>query len=355
MRGVIAKDGKAVIISDMAIPIPPDGHVLIRVQCAGVNRLDLLQITGAYPPPCNAGPILGVEIVGTIISISIGCQLPWTEGEQVIALVSGGAYAEFCVADERTVWKNCFPCLSLAQLAAIPEAFMTAYQLLFLVAEVQQGDTVLIHAAASTIGQTLIQMCVRKGIVVFATCRSAEKCTTCRSLGASECFLISNETPLFADAVKTANKGCHVQHVLCPVGNSYLHENVSVLAVDGRYTLYGTLSGGEVLGYTVLSKLLSKRISLLPTTLRSRSASYKAHLAKLLKDDPDCGLMALRESENKMQVLVDSVYSLDNCAEAHLKMSRNENVGKIVLTITDAASAIEFFKAELDGMKERYR
>ena len=349
MRGVVAADGAATI-KEIPIPIPGEGQVVIRVQCCAVNRLDLLQVSGAHPPPRGAGPVLGVEVAGTFVSAGEGCTGDWREGETVCALAMGGGYAEFCVASEKTTWPcaRLVPTMSLAQLSAIPEAMMTAYQLLFFVAEAKRGETVLLHAAASSIGQALIQMCVRKGIRVLATTRSLDKRETCLQLGASECFVVSGS---FSAEVLQAAKG-GVDAVFCPVGYSYFTENVASLAIDGRYILYGTLSGAaEEPGPNVLGKLLAKRISLLPSTLRSRSDAYKAELGARLAADEECGISAIIPS--KYQIHVDEVLPLERFADAHAKMSSNSNIGKIVLTVTANASAIEFFRAELDTVMKR--
>ena len=359
MRGVVTEGGAAVLV-DVPIPIPAEGHLLVRVQTCAVNRLDILQSTGKYPPPKDAGPVLGVEICGTIVSIGPGCRGSWVEGEQVIALVTGGGYAEFCVSDERTTWRNTWPELSLSQLCAIPEAMMTSYQLLFLVANVRHGETALLHAAASSIGQALIQMCVRKGVRVLATCRSPDKAALCARLGASEVIVTDSAGGGgFADKVKAATKGQGVQHVLCPVGDAYFGENLDSLAVDGRYTLYGNLSGSaeqpEQLGSGVLSRLLAKRIALLPSTLRGRSPDYKATLAAALEEDEDCGLSAIGNGDGQLKIEVDDVFSLESFAEAHAKMRSNSNTGKLCLTVTQTADAIEFFRGELERVQERYK
>ena len=225
---------------------------------------------------------------------------------------------------------------------------MTAYQLLFMVGQVKRGETVLLHAAASSVGQALTQMCVRKGIRVLATTRSHGKVAVCKQLGA-ECFEVSSPT-FSEDVLRVAQGGVHA--VFCPVGNSYFAENCACLAVDGRYILYGMLSGQtEDLDPGVLGKLLAKRISLLPTTLRSRSDSYKAELGARLSSDEECGLPALLSSY--FSILVDEVLPLERFAEALAKMKSNANIGKLVLTVTSNASAIEFFKAELDGVLKR--
>ena len=229
------------VAEGVELPYPMGREILIRVQAAALNRLDLYQAKGSPPPP-GTSAILGIEVCGTVIERGADCVLDFVVGEAVMALLSGGGYAEFCVADERTVFRA-IPSLSFPQLAAIPEAFLTAYQLCFFVAKLEAGDSVLLHAAASSVGQAAIQMLVRKGIKVFATSRSEAKLEVCRALGA-HAFLPSQPIDgggsggggkaqiKFAEAVKRANGGVGVTAVLCPVGADYVTENLEVLAPE---------------------------------------------------------------------------------------------------------------------------
>jgi len=173
-------------------------------------------------------------------------------------------------------------------------------------------------------------------------------------LGAAKALVV--DSPSFADDVKSATqKGLGVQVVVCPVGNSYFNGNVDCLAIDGRYVLYGNLSGAtQDLGPAALSKLLAKRVSLLPSTLRSRSLEYKADLAAALAADAECGLSAIGEGEGQIKIKVDEVIPLEHFATAHAKMASNANAGKLVLTVTQTADAIEFFRAELDKVQQRW-
>ena len=359
MRGCIVVDGSATCVEDLPIPIPAAGELLLRVQACAVNRLDLLQVRGIASPPPGVTEVLGVECVGTIVSRSSDCRSDFAEGEQVVALVSGGAYAEFVASHESTCFRTTTtPQLagarSLAELASIPEAFMTAYQLLFFVSRVSPGESVLIHAGASSVGQALIQMCVRIGVAVFATSRTRQKCALCKSLGAADCFLLPPEDARFADKVIDANHG-PVHHVLCCIGHSYFYENVHALAVDGTYTLYGTMGNA---GCTAASseanwmpKLMAKRIKLCTTTLRNRSAEYKAELAKALREDDVCGL----SSTKPFIVNVSQVFTLEDLEAAHTVMASSANAGKLVLTVTHNADSVEFLRRELDELSRRFK
>ena len=337
------------VVEDLPIPVPEPRELIIRTQACAVNRLDLLQVKGGLPPP-GVTSILGVECVGTVVSRHADCELDFAEGDQVIALVSGGAYAEFVNADERTVFRT-LPGLSTAALAAVPEAFMTAYQLLFDVANVKPGQSVLIHAAASSVGQALIQMCVRNGVICYGTSRTLGKCVLCKSLGAADCFLLPAAAAKFAESVKAANNGAPMDHVLCPIGSAYFQENCKSLCMDGHYTLYGTMGGPGGPTDDWMPTLLAKRITLHSTTLRSRSATYKASLAKSLRDDTVCGFA----SSGEWVVNVHSVRPLEKVQEAHAEMASSSNAGKIVMTVTHVADSVEFLRRELEGVLGRYK
>lgn len=257
------------------------------------------------------------------------------EGDAVMALLPGGGYAEYCVCDERTVTR--VPSgLSLLTASALPEAFMTAYQLLLLVARLQPGETVLMHAAASSVGQAAIQMAVRKGARVLVTTRSPQKLDTCLSLGASGGVVVGPERA-FADEVLAMTGGAGVQAVLDPVGADYLQENLRALQTDGRLVSYGLLSGGVVppelnsQSPTLLQQLLFKRVSLLGSTLRARAVHYKQDLLAALLHDQDAGFPAV--SAGHIRVNVSLVLPLSEVERAHDVMQRNENTGKIVLEV----------------------
>lgn len=353
MRAVIqlvpGNPNSLVINEDVPMPQPGLRNILIRVQYAALNRMDLLQAKGNYPLPPGASNVLGVEVSGTIAAFGDGCELGFIYGESVSALLLGGGYAEFCMADERHILRA-FPKLSMQIMAAIPEAFMTAYQLCFMVGSVTSGDSVLLHAAASSVGQAAIQLLSRKGIKVFTTVRSKSKQKLCSDLGATAAFLIDDASISFADEVIRANDGNLINVVLDPVGSSYLSENLKVLAVDSRWVLYGMMSGGAISEPALLSKLMARRISLLPSTLRSRSAEYKEEIIKQLSAD-SAGFPAIVKGEIKVHV--DKVFPLEEVIEAHRYMSRNENTGKILLAVTSTSTALEFFEKELENIAKR--
>mmetsp|Transcript_8854 Transcript_8854/g.15069 ORF Transcript_8854/g.15069 Transcript_8854/m.15069 type:complete len:382 (+) Transcript_8854:64-1209(+) len=325
--------GPLSLAHDVPVPIAAPGEVLIRVHYTALNRMDLLQAKGRYPLPPGTSDILGVEVSGVVVAAPTGSRLQ--EGDEVMALLPGGGYAEYCVCDERTVTP--VPAgLSLLTASALPEAFMTAYQLLFLVARLQPGETVLMHAAASSVGQAAIQMAVHKGARVLVTTRSPQKLDTCLSLGAAGGVVVGPDRA-FADEVlaMTGEAGVHV--VLDPVGADYLQENLRALQTDGRLVSYGLLSGGVVppelnsQSPTLLQQLLFKRVSLLGSTLRAREVSYKHDLLGALLRDQEAGFPAV--SAGHVRVNVSLVLPLSEVVQAHEVMQRNENSGKIVLEV----------------------
>lgn len=332
MRAVVQSAGPGDVDSmsmgEVDVPLPKHRQVLIHVRCAALNRMDLLQRAGSYPVPAGASSILGVEVSGVIAAVAEECQAQWQIGQKVTALLQGGGYAEYSVCDERTV----FPVLSeasslsYAQLASIPEAFMTAYQLLFTVAQLKAGESVLLHAAASSVGQAAIQLAKRAGCFVVSTCRSVAKCSRCREVGADAALEVSS-TVTFANEAIAANGNRPFHVVLDPVGSSYAHDTVASLGMDGRWVLYGLMGGAAIADPTFLKPLLARRISLLPSTLRGRDIVYKEKLVEAL-----IGSHVLESiARGDIQVAVDAEFALEEVKEAHRMMAENRNIGKIVL------------------------
>lgn len=344
----IAGDPLSLRVGDVPIPQPGPRDILIRVQCAAINRMDLVQAKGAYPVPAGASTILGVEVSGTVAAIGEQCTLGFQMHDKVTALAQGGGYAEFCLVDERTVLKA-VDGLSMEVLASIPEAFMTAYQLCFLVGQSKRGDSVLLHAAASSVGQAAIQLLVRKGIKVFATVRGEAKRQTCESLGAVA-FNVGDSCQ-FAEAIRVQNEGKGVNLILDPVGGTYLEENIKALEVDGKLLIYGLMGGGGVNDANFLGKIMAKRITLLSSTLRSRSVEYKEKLLYQLFNDSD-GFPAIVSGEIKVDV--DKTFDLEDVLAAHRYVGANSNTGKVVLLVSSNATALKAFENELTALEKRH-
>jgi NADPH:quinone reductase-like Zn-dependent oxidoreductase len=380
MRGVIQAipgDPLSLYVAEVPMPHEPGPRdVLIRVQYAAINRADLLMAKGFYlsehflflcehniffsfilpntanyPSAKGASNIIGLEIAGSVIAVGEQCQYQFEIGDAVIALVPGGGYAEFCLCDERTVIKSLSPELPLSVQAAVPEAYMTAYQLCFFVAKIQQGESVLVHAAASSVGLAIIQILSRKGVKVFATARTQDKVNLCEDMGAQHAFNLGSGGE-FSELIRSKNDSNHFDVVLDPVGASYLDQNIDILGTDGRLVLYGTMGGSGVSDSNFLSKLMAKRIQLLSTTLKTRSVEYKHELIKALSSDP-AGFPAIASKD--ITVLVDRIYPLDQVLEAHAYMGKNQNIGKILLSVNSTTTAIEFFEKELEDLQKRLR
>eukprot|EP00090_Calanus_glacialis_P045676 TRINITY_DN8644_c0_g1_i1.p1 TRINITY_DN8644_c0_g1~~TRINITY_DN8644_c0_g1_i1.p1 ORF type:complete len:330 (-),score=102.51 TRINITY_DN8644_c0_g1_i1:51-1040(-) len=312
-------------VGEAATPIVGENEVLIRVAATAINRADTLQRKGLYPVPQGTSSILGLEAAGEVVGVG-GAVTQWKAGDRVMALLGGGGNAEYVVADAGHVLP--VPAsLDMTKAAAVPEVWLTAFQLLHLVAGgVQPGQSVLVHAGGSGVGTAAVQLVKLAGGRSMVTAGSQQKIDTALSLGAERG--VNYKTEDFAAAVAEWTGGKGVDIILDCVGGSYAMKNVASLAVDGRWVLYGLMGGAEVDG-PVLGGLLRKRGSLLATTLRSRSREYKAELVKRFREE------CLEGFEGKAPLLkpiVDSVMEVSEIAAAHQKMEENKNNGKIVLT-----------------------
>ena len=292
--------------------------------------LDLLLFRGSYPLPPDASKILGVEVSGYIERLGSECSNKFKVGDKVMALLQGGGYAGYAVSYECTTMHAPIG-LDMMTLASIPEQWITAYQLLFLVGKIRQGETVLLHAASSGVGQAAIQLAKDAGAKVIATCRSDDKKDCCIRLGADIALNI-REVQTFSELIRSQNNGCGVDLILDCVGGSYTSENFSVCNVDARWVLYGTMGGRAIHDDGFLGKLMAKRISILPSTLRGRSKAYKNDLVHGFEAD-----VVPKIANGTFKVVVSSIhpFTTEGVRNAHKIMSRNENIGKIVLNILD--------------------
>jgi len=364
-------------------PLPALHQILIRVTFVGINQLDLIQARGGYKLPPGASDVLGLEVSGTVVQAGPDCRKGFADGDEVMALLSAGGYAEFVAVDERTVMPA-VPGLSQAENAAIPESFITAYGLLFFTAQVKAGDNMLVHAGASAVGQCLIQMASRRGARVVATTRSPEKVEVCRKRGAAEVIVLSNANfthKALSAGVKdwsSVEQYRYYHSVFDPVGAHYLESNIDALLTDGTLVLYGLLNNSGEHAMTtpaLLGKILAKRISILPSTLRSRDIYYKADLMQCFMGDPVCGHSQLGKDlrigadvyrgdvakmsntiaesgyGGHMVVQVDSIFPLEEVLSAHAKMRRSANVGKIVMSVSNSATTIDWFAKQLNEIK----
>jgi len=299
-------------------PQPAPGQLRVRVLAAGINRADIVQREGKYPPPKGASPVLGLEIAGIVDAVNGPSR--FQEGDAVFGLVSGGGYAEYALLDSSAALPKP-DLMSWAEAASLPEAWMTAWFNLVDIAALQPGETVLIHAGASGVGAAAIQLASLLGARVVASASSEEKRQFCRSLGADE--VIDSRQAGFAANLK-AQGGVDV--VLDPVGAALFDDNIAVLKPDGRLVVIGIMGGSSAT--LNLGLLLVKRLRLLGSTLRSQPEAVKASLAAALEAEV---LPAL--ADGRARVTLDSVYPLAAVADAHRYVEDNRNLGKVVLSL----------------------
>ncbi|XP_028652652.1 quinone oxidoreductase PIG3 isoform X1 [Erpetoichthys calabaricus] len=310
-------------IKEVARPEPSEGEVLIKVHASALNRADLLQRRGFYLPPPGASEILGLEAAGVVVSEGAD----WSVGDRVMALLSGGGNAEYVTVPEDQLMAIPNQ-MTFIQAAAIPEAWLTAYQLLHFVAEVKNGETVLIHAGGSGVGTAAIQLCRLAGAVPVVTAGSADKLKKSMELGAAAGFNYKEED--FSSCLLTFTKGHGADIILDCVGASMWEQNVKCLSMDGRWVLYGTMGGVEVHG-DILRQLLFKRGQLLTSLLRSRSPEYKSKLVKTF--DENVLPYFSSDSRTPLHPVIDSIYKMDEIVSAHKHMEGNKNLGKIIINL----------------------
>ncbi|MDE2405306.1 MAG: NAD(P)H-quinone oxidoreductase [Sphingomonadales bacterium] len=304
------------------LPAPGPGQVLVRVAYAGVNRPDVVQRQGNYPPPPGASPIPGLEIAGQVCAVGEGVDAALV-GATVCALVAGGGYAEFCLAEAA----HCLPVpagLPLAEAAALPETLLTVWHNLFERGHVRDGETVLVHGGTSGIGTTAIALCRLFGVRIIVTCGGAEKCARALELGADHA--IDYKAADFVEAVKTITGGRGVDVVLDMVAGDYVPRNLKCLAEDGRHVTIAVQGGAKA--ELNMAVVMSRRYTLTGSTLRPRSNTFKALLVgEVLREAwPLVEAGALRP-------VMDRAFPLDQAAAAHARMEAGEHIGKIVLKV----------------------
>lgn len=309
-------------LAEAPLPQPAAGEVLIRVAAAGINRPDVFQRMGAYPPPPGASPVLGLEVSGHIAALGAGVDR-WRVGDAVCALTPGGGYAEFCV----TPAAHCLPVpagLSLIEAAALPETCFTVWGNLFQRGRLAAGESVLIHGGASGIGTTAIQLAKALGATVFVTARNAQRCAACVQLGAD--VAIAYESEDYVQVVREQTAGRGVDVILDMVGGDYVARNLECLAPEGRLVYIATLRGSQV--QIDIRTLMAKRITLTGSTLRPQSNAAKAVIAEALREK----VWPLIEA-GRMRPLIDRQFALADAASAHALMQGNGHIGKIVLRV----------------------
>ena len=320
----ISSPGGPDVLVPVERPVPSigAGEVLVKVAAAGVNRPDVLQRQGRYPPPPGVTDIPGLEIAGTIEAIGPAVT-SWRVGDAVCALVSGGGYAEFCAVPA----PQCLPIprgFDVTHAAGIPETTFTVWTNVFERGRLAAGESILIHGGSSGIGTTAIQLAHARGARVFATAGSAEKCAACESIGAERG--INYREADFVAAVKALTNGRGVDVVLDMVAGDYVQRNIDVLAMDGRLVMIGRQGG--VKSEIDVMPILRKRLILTGSTLRTRSVEEKGALAQAVYQQ----VWPLFES-GAVRVIVHETFPLRDAAAAHRVMESSTHVGKLVLTV----------------------
>jgi tumor protein p53-inducible protein 3 len=326
MKAIIVRQPGGVdqlAIAEVPAPEPSRGELLVRVRAAALNRADILQREGNYPPPPGASDILGLDVAGIVERTGKGCKT-YKAGERVFGLLPGGGYAEYAVIPEAMAMP--IPAhFSFEQAAAVPEVFLTAYQTLFRIGRLQAGETVLIHSGGSGVGTAAIQLAAEAGAAVLTTTGTDEKCERCRSLGAVRAINYRKED--FSAAVLEHTRGTGVDLILDFVAAAYWEKNITALRTDGRMVLI-SLMGGSIAERVDLGRILSKRLQINGTTLRGRPEEYKIRLTREFADFALDKLV-----DGRLKPVIDSVFPWEQVAEAHTRMEANLNIGKIVLTV----------------------
>src|SRR6202049_1160523 len=322
--GISKPGGPEVLVPETRIvPTPGPNEILIKVAAAGVNRPDVAQRSGVYPPPPGASDLPGLEIAGEVVAVGPGATRHKV-GDKVMSLVAGGGYAQYCIAQDAQAMAVP-PVLSMQEAGAIPETLMTVWHNVFERGALKSGETLLIHGGSSGIGTMAIQLAKAFGSRVIVTVGSKDKADACIKLGAD--LAINYKTEDFVEAVKTATNGAGANVILDMVGGDYIDRNYDAAAVEGRIVQIAFLSG-QPKATVNFAKLMVKRLHHTGSTLRPRSNADKAAMVAAIEAKV---MTLLREGRGKH--LIDSTFPLEKATEAHRRMETSEHIGKIVLSV----------------------
>ena len=311
---------EALRIGTRPVPAPGAGEVSIRVAAAGVNRADTMQRKGNYPPPPGASDILGLEVSGTVAAVGQGVS-DLAVGDEVCALLTGGGYAEYCLAPA----PQCLPIpagVSLIDAAALPEAYATVWTNVIDRGRLEEGESLLVHGGSSGIGTVAIQLARLFGARVFATAGTPAKCAACVALGAERAIDYRAED--FVAVLHEATGGRGVDLVLDMVGGAYLGRNLATLAIEGRLVIIALMEGARA--ELDLARLMSRRLTVTGATLRARSVEQKAEIMTALR-----ARVWPRFASDELRPIVHATYSLADAAEAHRVMESSVHIGKLLL------------------------
>ena len=319
--GIKASGGPDMLVPEKRpMPVPGDGEILVKVAAAGVNRPDVMQRMGLYPPPPGAPDIPGLEIAGEVVALGPNVKR-WKLGDRVMALVVGGGYAEYCLAHE----SHALPVgnLSMVEAAAIPETFFTVWHNTFERGGLKRGETLLIHGGSSGIGTAAIQLAKAFGAHVITTAGSAEKCDACRKLGAD--VAVNYRTEDFVAATKTATGDKGAEVIVDMVGGDYIARNYEAAAVEGR--IVQIAFQGSPKSTVDFRRIMLKRLHHTGSTLRARSIADKGAIARAVEDH----VLPLIAA-GKVKPVIYKTFPLRDAAAAHALMETSAHIGKIVLT-----------------------
>ena len=315
--------GEADVLELMDLPIPSltkSNQILIKVSFAGVNRPDIVQRLGNYPAPDGHSKILGLEISGIVFEIGQGVKR-FKKGDKVAALVNGGGYAEYCIADEETTFK--IPdSLNLKQAASIPECFFTAWSNLVQRGNLKEGDSVLIHGGTSGIGLASIEILKLFKAKIFTTVGSAEKKEFCKNIGVNYIFNYKKED--YYEEIKKKIKGLNL--ILDYIGGEYINKNINLLANDGKLINIGFQNGSRV--EINLMKIMLKRLTISGSTLRIRDNNFKSKILKELTE-----YVFPHFKTKQVKCYIDSVFHLSEASKAHKRLDEGVHIGKVILKI----------------------
>ena len=325
---VIANHGGPEVLEVREVETPREptaDRVRVRVRAAGLNRADILQRRGQYPPPPGYPQnIPGLEFAGEVDEIGEEVRA-WRQGQRVFGITGGGAQAEYVIVPENHLAE--VPAnLDWPEAGAVPEVFITAHDALFTRAQLRPGETMLVHAAGSGVGTAAIQLARVSGATAFGTSRTPDKLERAKEYGLNKSVVINGQPELFAAAVREWTNGRGVNVIIDLVGAAYYEDNLDALAPLGRMVLVGTTSGAKAT--LDLAKLMRKRLTVVGTVLRARSAEEKGTATRLLAEQV-VPLMAM----GTVKPIIDRVYKVDQIREAHVRMESNESFGKIVLLL----------------------
>ncbi|MHB1685907.1 MAG: NAD(P)H-quinone oxidoreductase [Ignavibacteriaceae bacterium] len=322
MKAILVQPDKSLKLVEFEKPVPNSKQVLVKVKAAALNRADLMQRDGKYPPPPGASPILGLEIAGVVEDIGSEVK-KWKHGDNIFGLIPGGGYAEYAVINEEMAMSipgN----LNMTEASAIPEVFLTAYQALVYYGKIKSGETILIHAGGSGVGTATIQIARELKAKIIVTV-SKEKHPACINLGAAHA--IDYKTNDFAREVLSITGNAGVDLIIDFIGAPYLQKNIDILKIDGRLIMLSSLGGGVAQNFDV-RKIVSKRLSIIGSALRSRSIDYQIKLVE------EFSHFALEKfNSGILKPVVDKVFDWTKAEDAHKYMEANKNTGKIVLRI----------------------